>query len=67
MEGIGYDFIPTVLDRAIVDRWVKVQDREAFLMSRRMIRKEGLLCGGSSGTAMAAAIAVAKEMGLKVR
>ena len=45
VEGIGYDFIPTVLDRDVVDYWVKTDDRESFLMSRRLIREEGLLCG----------------------
>ena len=45
VEGIGYDFIPAVLDRSIVDRWVKTDDQESFIMSRRLIREEGLLCG----------------------
>lgn len=63
VEGIGYDFIPGVLDRSIVDRWYKSEDRSSFLMSRRLIREEGLLCGGSSGTAMAAAVEAAKELG----
>uniref|UniRef100_A0A3B3INT7 Cystathionine beta-synthase n=1 Tax=Oryzias latipes TaxID=8090 RepID=A0A3B3INT7_ORYLA len=62
VEGIGYDFIPTVLDRSVVDTWYKSNDEESFNMSRMLIREEGLLCGGSSGTAMAAAVAVAKEL-----
>uniref|UniRef100_A0A3B4GUQ6 Cystathionine beta-synthase n=1 Tax=Pundamilia nyererei TaxID=303518 RepID=A0A3B4GUQ6_9CICH len=45
VEGIGYDFIPTVLDRSIVDVWYKSTDTETFLMSRKLIREEGLLCG----------------------
>jgi cystathionine beta-synthase len=45
VEGIGYDFIPTVLDRSVVDEWMKIGDKEAFSMSRRLIRDEGLLCG----------------------
>lgn len=63
VEGIGYDFIPDVLDRGIVDRWVKSEDKESFNMARRLIRQEGLLCGGSCGTAMWAAVEVAKEVG----
>lgn len=45
VEGIGYDFIPTVLERKFVDKWLKSSDRESFLMSRRLIKEEGLLCG----------------------
>uniref|UniRef100_A0A671LRJ5 Cystathionine beta-synthase n=1 Tax=Sinocyclocheilus anshuiensis TaxID=1608454 RepID=A0A671LRJ5_9TELE len=62
VEGIGYDFIPTVLDRSVVDSWYKSNDEESFAMSRMLIREEGLLCGGSSGTAMVAAVHVAKEL-----
>ena len=62
VEGIGYDFIPDVLDRSVVDRWLKSRDKESFLMSRRLIREEGLLCGGSSGTAVAAALEAAKDL-----
>ena len=62
IEGIGYDFIPRVLDRSVVDRWEKTYDKESFIMARRLIREEGLLCGGSSGTAMAAAVKVAKTL-----
>ena len=65
VEGIGYDFIPTVLDRSIVDKWYKSEDKTSFLMSRRLIKEEGLLCGGSSGSAMYAALQAAKELGLK--
>uniref|UniRef100_A0A8C9VCS3 Cystathionine beta-synthase n=1 Tax=Scleropages formosus TaxID=113540 RepID=A0A8C9VCS3_SCLFO len=62
VEGIGYDFIPTVLDRSVVDRWYKCNDEESFAMSRMLIRDEGLLCGGSSGSAMAAAVKAAREL-----
>jgi cystathionine beta-synthase len=61
VEGIGYDFIPDVLDRKLVDSWIKTEDKESFIMARRLIREEGLLCGGSSGSAMAAAVQVAKQ------
>ncbi|MCC7011706.1 MAG: cystathionine beta-synthase [Planctomycetes bacterium] len=63
VEGIGYDFIPDVLDRNLVDEWVKTEDRESFLMARRLIRQEGLLCGGSSGSAVWAAVQMAKKHG----
>ncbi len=63
VEGIGYDFIPDVLDRSLVDEWVKTEDRESFLTARKIIRQEGLLCGGSSGSAVWAALEVAKREG----
>jgi len=62
VEGIGYDFIPDMLDSTYVDRWVKTDDKESFIVARRLIREEGLLCGGSSGSAMWAALQVAKEL-----
>ena len=62
MEGIGYDFIPTVCDRSVVDRWFKSDDKESFEYARRLIREEGLLCGGSSGSAVAAAVKAAKSL-----
>ena len=45
VEGIGYDFIPKVLDRNLVDRWVKTKDTESFTLARRLIKEEGILCG----------------------
>lgn len=48
VEGIGYDFIPTILDRSVVDLWVKTRDEESLPMARRLIREEGLLCGKMS-------------------
>ncbi|MFT5163017.1 MAG: cystathionine beta-synthase [Alteromonadaceae bacterium] len=62
VEGIGYDFIPDVLDRSIVDRWVKTNDQESFKLARRLMREEGMLVGGSSGSAMMAAYAEAKGL-----
>jgi cystathionine beta-synthase len=63
VEGIGYDFIPDVLDRDLVDDWVKTEDRASFLMARRLIRQEGLLCGGSSGSVVWAAKQLAQRVG----
>jgi len=62
VEGIGYDFIPEVLDRSVVDSWIKTNDKDAFLMARRIIKEEGLLCGGSCGTAMVGALLAAKSL-----
>lgn len=62
VEGIGYDFIPDVLDRELVDVWVKSNDQESFEMARRAIRHEGFLCGGSSGSALWAALQVAPRL-----
>ncbi|KAH7382726.1 tryptophan synthase beta subunit-like PLP-dependent enzyme [Phaeosphaeria sp. MPI-PUGE-AT-0046c] len=64
VEGIGYDFIPEVLEQKIVDKWYKTDDRTAFLYARRLISEEGILCGGSSGSAMAAAVEAARDMKL---
>ncbi|KAF5004866.1 hypothetical protein FDECE_8648 [Fusarium decemcellulare] len=65
IEGIGGEFIPNVLDREIVDKWYKTDDREAFHLARRLIAEEGLLVGGSSGAAMAAMVRAVKEYGFK--
>lgn len=62
VEGIGYDFFPKVCDQEIVDIWIKSKDKESFQMSRRIIREEGLLVGGSAGSAMCAAIEVCKDL-----
>ena len=62
VEGIGYDFIPEVLDNSLVDEYVKISDKDTFQMARRMIREEGILCGGSSGGAVWAALQAAKKL-----
>jgi len=78
VEGVGYDFVPTVCDRDVVDKWMSSEDRPSFTMARRLIRQEGLLCGecnsycsnkqciksvgGSSGGAMSCAIEYAREL-----
>jgi len=64
VEGIGYDFIPDVLDRKSVDIWYKTDDRESFSYARRLIAEEGLLVGGSSGSAIAAMVRGVKDLGL---
>ncbi|RMH44670.1 MAG: cystathionine beta-synthase [Deltaproteobacteria bacterium] len=63
VEGIGYDFIPDVLDRSLVDRWIKSNDRDSFRTARQLIRQEGLLVGGSSGAAVWAAMQVGRDLG----
>jgi cystathionine beta-synthase len=65
VEGIGYDFIPDVLDREIVDKWYKTDDHQSFWLARRLIAEEGLLVGGSSGSAMAAMLLAVKDFGFK--
>ena len=61
IEGIGYDFIPRVCDRQYVDEWLKSEDEPSFPMSRKLIAREGLLVGGSSGTAMHYALKYIKD------
>ena len=62
VEGIGYDFFPDVLDNNLVDEYVKTDDKDSFILARRLIREEGLLCGGSSGSALYAALEKAKDL-----
>jgi cystathionine beta-synthase len=61
-EGVGEDFMPGTYDPAVVDRWVRVSDRDAFAAARRLTREEGILAGGSCGTALVAALTVAREL-----
>jgi cystathionine beta-synthase len=63
VEGIGEDFWPETYDRGIADRVVMVSDRDSFLTARRVTREEGILTGGSGGTAVWAAIEVGRELG----
>ena len=64
VEGIGEDFLPSILDFSVVDDVVQVDDRESFLMTRRLVREEGIFCGGSSGSAVAGAIKYIQKEGL---
>ena len=62
VEGIGEDFIPKTFNRQIVDEMVRVSDKESFNVARRLAREEGILAGGSSGTALAAALKYARRL-----
>jgi cystathionine beta-synthase len=62
VEGIGEDFWPGTFDPSIIDRWERISDRDSFRQARRITREEGILVGGSSGTAMQAALNVAHEL-----
>jgi len=62
VEGVGEDFWPTTYDPALVDRYVRVPDRDSFLMTRRLAETEGMLVGGSCGLAVHAALVVAAEI-----
>lgn len=63
VEGIGLSFFPPILDRSVIDEVLLVTDDEAFATCRTLARQEGLLVGGSSGVAAAAALSVAKRLG----
>ncbi len=62
VEGIGMNYLPETVDLKVIDEMVRVSDRDSFLMARRITREEGLLVGGSSGTAAVAAIRLAETL-----
>ncbi|HKB16609.1 MAG TPA: pyridoxal-phosphate dependent enzyme, partial [Planctomycetota bacterium] len=61
VEGIGQDDLPPILDFSVIDEVIAIGDRESFHVARRLARSEGILCGGSAGTALAAALRYAKD------
>ncbi|KAK3919845.1 Cystathionine beta-synthase [Frankliniella fusca] len=62
IEGIGYVFVPTTCDRSLIDEWIKVEDKVSLNMARRLIKEEGLACGGSSGVLVAGAMKAAAQL-----
>jgi cystathionine beta-synthase len=62
VEGIGYDFIPDVMKDVRVDKWVKSNDKTSFANSLRLIREEGIFCGGSTGAALQGVMECAPEL-----
>ena len=62
VEGIGYDFIPKVLDRSLVTEWIKTEDKESFQYAKQLIQDEGILAGGSSGAVMSALLKAAPRL-----
>jgi cystathionine beta-synthase len=63
VEGIGEDFVPKTLNGHVIDEWVRIGDAESFHTARELARREGILVGGSSGTAVAAALRYARRLG----
>jgi cystathionine beta-synthase len=63
VEGFGEDFIPSTLDLSLIDDVVVVDDAESFVWTRRLVREEGIFCGGSSGAALAGAVKAAQAFG----
>lgn len=63
VEGIGEDFVPHTLNAQVIDEWIRISDAESFAAARRLAREEGILAGGSSGTALAAALRYAQRCG----
>ena len=61
IEGIGKDFIPRCLDKTLIDHWMKGNGKKSYNMARRLLAEEGMMCGGSAGAPMVAAVEYCKE------
>lgn len=62
VEGVGQDYVPGNVDVSVIDQFISIPDKEAFMMARALGRKEGIFCGGSSGMNVAAALKIAKDL-----
>jgi cystathionine beta-synthase len=62
VEGIGEDFLPSTLDLSVIADVIRISDKDSFLWARRLVREEGIFCGGSSGTVIAAAMQYAQDL-----
>ncbi len=62
VEGIGEDFLPSTLDLSVIDKVIQVNDKDSFTWARRLVKEEGIFCGGSAGSALAAAMQYAEKL-----
>ncbi len=62
VEGIGEDFLPSTLDLSVIDDMISIDDKESFMWTRKLVKEEGIFCGGSSGSAVAGAVKYARSL-----